>query len=406
VLALLVLGSLPWEGEARRRAVTVVGGTFAWPTPISPDGAWSIAESNGFGWGVYSAGTPRQMAWVVQATHDGTLDKAEWRWGRVFSAFTTLRVSFQDLDGSGNPDGTQDQYRDIPAVDQVSNTWYAPGLMTSDGSDIGTKRTVSQGDIFAVVLSIEDGTGELYGSEFVVSGADGEVSGFYANRRMVATVTPTWSTMSAGAASSGAPFALKYDDGSYAPFLNLWSPLASRATNTFNSASSPDERALYFSLDAPMRVTGAWLSLDLDANADLVLYDTDGTTVLTSASLLAANRGSTGEMLAWTSFDDAVDLPVGTGYRLSLKPTSTSDVSGYTVTVATNAHFGAMGGGTGMYLSTREDAGSWTETTTSRPLMGLVLTGAEVGGGGGGAGATSFPFVGGLARWPGLGWRP
>ena len=98
-----------------------------------------------------------RVAFVIRVPKTGTLDKAEFRVGTVaINAASQVRVSFQDISAAnGDPDGTQDQFRDIAGSAFASNTWMVPGLMTSDGTDTGVKRSVTQGDLLSVVIEYQ-----------------------------------------------------------------------------------------------------------------------------------------------------------------------------------------------------------------------------------------------------------
>ena len=96
----------------------------------------------------YSSGTLNasadKYAFIVQCPKAGTLDTFEWRTGAVTNnPDNGIRCSFQTVDATtGYPDGVQDQYRDITGTISA-NTWQVPGLITSDGTDVGTKRTAT-----------------------------------------------------------------------------------------------------------------------------------------------------------------------------------------------------------------------------------------------------------------------
>jgi hypothetical protein len=86
------------------------------------------------------------------------------------------------------------------------------------------------------------------------------------------------------------------------------------------------------------------------------------------------------------------ELAAGT-YRLIFKPTTTSHVTLYHYDVPSNAHFAAAEVGIGWYYTQRTDGGSWTDTDTKRPLMGLLFDGVDVSGGGGGS-RFAYAFMG------------
>lgn len=98
-----------------------------------------------------------KVAIVFRAPKTGTLDRAEFKLDAVTQApVSGLRVSFQDVGAAdGNPDGTQDQFRTVPQGSISAGAWVVPGLMTSDGTDGGTKRSVTKGDLIAFVVEFD-----------------------------------------------------------------------------------------------------------------------------------------------------------------------------------------------------------------------------------------------------------
>lgn len=320
-------------------------------------------------------------AWVFQAPKDGTLDLFEFYFFNVPTA-QAVRVSFQGVDSSGNPDGSISAYRDIASP---ATGWAAPGLMTSDGTDGGTKLTVSQGDWIAVVVEFVSTVGDVRpGGVTQATNVWNAFNGSY----MAAFNGTSWSKV-----ISIVPIGvLKYDDGSYAT-SDGFVPFFATTSTTFNSGSSPDERGLILTTPAPMRVVGGWVLIDLDNDADLVLYD--GATDVATVSMESSNRSTAAGKVGFYRFSSAVSLAAGSTYRLAVKP-GASNVTVYSVTVSSAAIMGAAPAGSAWHLTTRADAGSWTETTTQRPLMGLIVDAIDdgTGSGGGGGGGEVVSVIG------------
>lgn len=142
-----------------------------------------------------------RVACVFRAQRSGTIDKFEFDIVTLTTA-EALRVSLQDVSlTNGDPDGTQDQFRDI-ATGSVVAGWNVPGLITSDGTDTGVKRTVTTGDLLALVV------------EFVTTGGNLTIattnqSFGLGNDTYLDHFTASWAKNT----SSSCGFALKYDDG-------------------------------------------------------------------------------------------------------------------------------------------------------------------------------------------------
>lgn len=348
--------------------VSLKGGMWA-PMPPTASAATPVLAS------LALTATGNYAAFVFRVPKTGTLDKFEWRAGTITTFPTSgLRCTFEDVDlATGNPDGTVDQFRDI-TVNPGSNVWVAPGLMTSDGTDTGTKRSVTAGNLLAAVVR-EVNTAETWTINVSSGSAHTRAEPLVYNQECYA--------VSSGTKVGYPVMALKYSDGSYEPLAGAGGlPVLTWTTRTFNNASSPDERALFFRFPVPVRVNGVWVAIDLDGDCDLVLYGTDGTSVLATVNLDASVRIGTGPRVIFASFAEQT-LLAATDYRLAVKPTTATSVITYDYDVSSNALLDAAGGGKDWYLSTRVDAGSWTQTSTTRPLMGLCVSAVDDGAGGG-----------------------
>lgn len=357
---------------------------YFWPMPLSQAGA----APNYTAMGAMNASGDR-VGFVVQCPKAGTLDKFEVRIGAVTNnPDNGIRFSFQTVDvTNGNPDGTQDQYRDYVTA-LSGSTWTAPGLMTSDGTDGGVKRTVTRGEWIACVIdfvsfvasdsftvsTLRTDTISLGGISYQADGSAG--------------------TYTKGATTAIPVLALKYDDGTYAQFApdQVW-PLSAINTYTFNSGSTPDEYALKFQFPAPVRVRGAWVMVDMDNNFDVVLYNSASAAQTTMAVDKDIRQGS-GTLINpyYVFFDTSISLTASTNYRLAIKP-GASNISVYGLACPSSSYLGSMPAGSNAVLSTRTDAGAWTDSTAEQLYAGLIIDGIDDGVSAGGSGG-SFPFVG------------
>jgi hypothetical protein len=325
-----------------------------------------------------SGTNPQRCSWIGYVPKTGTLDKAEFYTGFVSSP-SAIKLSFQDVNTSGVPDGTIDQYRVVssPAVG-----WTAPGLMTSDGTDTGSKRSVTKGDVLAFVIewdSTQSGQVWPYG---IGNGGNSE-QGYLPYK---ATHNGTsYSKSSSGIYPS---VVLKYNDGTYETFVGNNFPVSAHSAVAYNSGSSPDERGLRFSFPVSVKVDAAWVQMTSGGDCDVVLYD--GTTALVTVSLDSDQSGSTAGHARFVTFAEQ-SLTANTVYRLALKPTTGTNVTLYHMTTNSADINASMPGGSSFQLTTRTDAGSWTDTSTGRPWIGIRVSAIESGGSGG---AASVGYVG------------
>jgi hypothetical protein len=180
--------------------------------------------------------------------------------------------------------------------------------------------------------------------------------------------------------------ALEYSDGTFAPIPYVDPSVSGLAAETYNSTtlagSGGDERGLIFQAPFASKVKGFWGNFDIDGDADVVLYDSDGTTPLETYPLDTTIRAATHSQVYHVPFTDEYTLTKDTNYRLALKP-GASNVSVMVGTVPSAAAADSYPGGQECHYTARTDAGSWTQTTTKRPLMGVILSALDDGAGSG-----------------------
>jgi hypothetical protein len=331
--------------------------------------------------------TGQRQAWVFQVPATGTLNRFGFLLGTVSQAPANgLKFSFQDL-SSGDPDGTQDQFANVTAG-ITSNSWLEPtDYMGSTGLGSGTKRSVTIGDWVACVIEwVSFTAGDFLNFQFLNWGTLGGVydSGNTYNDKYNGSA---WTKD-----REPGIIALRYDDGTYKHIAPYWYPASALNSATFNSGSTPDERALKFQLPFTCEVSGAEVhGLTLSNNCDLVLYDSDGTTPLVTHGMVAANSVSVSNQYENGRREQftPTTLLANTSYRLAIKPGG-SNVTMYDFSVPAASYLGAVEGGTNWVLSTRTDAGAWTDATTKRPWLSLLISGVDVTSGGSGGGSYGF----------------
>lgn len=172
--------------------------------------------------------------------------------------------------------------------------------------------------------------------------------------------------------------------GTYYSLYNVY-PVTAIANGGFNSADTPDERGIYFRVPYGCRACGFWLRCDRDNACDVILYDSDGSTVLQSVSLDSDIRVANNKTNEFHYFGGRSTLTANTWYRLVVKPTTTSDVTLNRLDFNSNAILGQLPGGTDVYETERTNGGAWTQTNTRRSLLGIILDGVETGGSSSGA---------------------
>lgn len=306
---------------------------------------------------------------VLMAPKTGSIRKIHVRIGTAATP-TDSDFRLETVDTStGNPTGTlfgANTNVTVASASITASTWVASGALTEDAS-------VTKGDVLAIVV-VPTGS-----PNFTLS---------YLNQVVQVTNGHVYTVGFAAAAwtkTGTVPVcALEYSDGSFAytPFI---APAASFTTHTFNSGSTPDEHALKITLNAPVRVTGLWAAVDNDNAYDLVLYDSDGSTVLGTLTMgVNIDQGKGFPLLRAGLFTSSIQLSAGVAYYVSVKP-GASNVSAYSLVVNSAAILDQMSMGQNAHYASRVDAGAWSATTTQRLLAGLIIDGIDdgvsVGGG-------------------------
>ncbi len=276
-----------------------------------------------------------------------------------------LRVSFQDLDASEDPDGTQDQFRTVGSI--VANTWFETGLITSDGTDSGSQRQVQKGDLLAIVIEFESTVGDLTINHGSADEGD-ELRFPYSTH-----FTAAW-------AREDLPLLiyLEYADGRPAPIPKTV-PFVTSFLNNFSSGSTPDERGNRFLLPFPCRVRGLWVGMDVDSGvSDVVLYQ--GTTQIDSILIPAGLQVGTTSGIHWVDLPGSHRLEAGVEYFASLRPSTGASVGLSRVTVDARKNLDQYWGGQEIYEAFRTDLGAWSTDTLNRSHLGLIIDQVDNGG--------------------------
>lgn len=336
-------------------------GPFVWP---DPNASTNAVTSNAM------TAAAHKVAFRIQTPKGGTLGKVKFRLGTTTTG-DTLKISFQDVDpATGDPDGVVDQFRTLVVADADDNVWVTTGLITSDGTDSGTKRTVARGESLFIVIEFN---ARVAGSLGIFSATQTQEP--IQNTAYVDVFAASW--------TKGSDIfcgVLYYDDDSteYSPSIL---PCRAVTLSALASNTTPDEVALKFSVPVAMSVCGASFIADHDGDLEAVLYAADGTTVLASAAFDKDIRSSTAARWGTFFFASDVELAANTTYYLALKPTSTSAITVVAGEVSVAGDMAALPGGTALIYSQRTDGGAWADTNTRRPRIHLLINKVHDGSG-------------------------
>lgn len=183
---------------------------------------------------------------------------------------------------------------------------------------------------------------------------------------------------------------IEMNDGLVVPVQGLFGYGPITAT-TFNNASATDRRGNQITLPMPASCCGCWAFMDADGDCVIELYDSNGTTVLATATIDKDVRPTTGLGAGFYNWDDdgsnagTIDLSASVAYRLAIRPTSATNLTVYEFNVASAAAMDAFVFGQNMIRSIKT-SGTWGQSTTDRTFVGLLLDkfsdGVSSGGGG------------------------
>ncbi len=305
-----------------------------------------------------------KAAMVFVAEESGTVDRLGFLTRTVTTA-QTLKISLQGVNASGDPDGTIKG-----ATNSASGTQASPASNTFYEVTLTETATISAGDKLAIVVEFDSTAGNL---NIGVRSPGQPKLPTYAD-----LYTTAWTKDTSGQFLFAS---LRFNDASY-PRLTVF-PCNANDGVSVSTTTTPDEVGNVILLNAPVTSFGIRARIDLDGDCDAVLYDSSGTS-LASASLVSAQRFKAGPDIADWVFATPVDLTAGT-YRVVLKPTTTTAITAYRVTVFTAAAMGHFDLGTDCYATTRVDAGSFTDATTQRYQVALLASQIDDGAGSGGA---------------------
>ena len=318
--------------------------------------------------------TTDQAEVIFQAREAATITRLGALCGSITGSSPVYKISLQGVASTGYPDGT------ILGGGSPASKTFTPTASTWAWHTLDNSYACTAGQLMAWVISYESGT--IDGSNFAA------FRDYHATSQAMSF--PYWINNAAGSrtkANTGTPV---FGFGSAGKAYGY--PLSAAYSQTIQSDTTPDEVGIKFTVPtsycSTFKVAGVFINVpnDSGALARVQLYDTDGTTVLQGIDIdsdqFASAAGRPGEVL----FDDtAATLNAGSAYRVGFRGSDTG-LSWYWdgISVAAAADLDAYPGGQDVHGCTRTDDGAWTEVTTSRPWIDLLLVDITAPSGGGG----------------------
>ena len=304
-----------------------------------------------------------RIGFVFQAPKTGTIDRVLWQSGTAVG-LPTVDVRLETV-GTGSPSGTLfGTNTNIVTGTVASNTAYESTLTTG--------ASVTQGDFLSLVWAYNSGT------SIQIALASSATSSMQLNLPQISTAG-TYSLI-----SGRLPYAaLRYSDGTYCPIAP--GGVAYGILSTTSQYSSGEE-GVRFRFPGPVRASGFWTTHDPDVDVTYNLYadaTAPGGTAIRSLAVATTRFIQKNAVVSQFNFSSSVTLAANTWYRLvgasSGSPgtrfsVNTIPSASYASAVATDHH------------ETKSSGGSWIDTTTILPQIGVVIDGLDDGAGSGGGG--------------------
>ena len=299
---------------------------------------------------------------VIEISRTGNISKIGFRVGSR-TVDDALKISLQTVDtATGRPTGTlihADAYGVQASVTAYTIFWVS----------LQNPVAVTRGDIVAAVIEFNS---YVAGNLQITKALGGSVrTSFPYNFQYTGSV---WS-LSAYMAN----FGFKYDDD-VIESVNQSFPAAVNTNISWDTNDNPDRRGLRFSVPYNCRISGIFITVDLDANANIEIYDSDGVTLLETISIDSDLRGITTERPLERNFVTPIELTKDIFYRIILYPTTGTNIILFSLDVTDDGASEAMNaidGGVNFHYTTCDGApaaeGDWTQTATRRPLIGLMI---------------------------------
>lgn len=357
----------------------------SWPTVQVTGGATGLLLS-----GVtlaFDSATDR-VGYVGRARRTDSIESIRFRLATVTTG-CTVEVRVETVTNA-RPTGTlfgTTTNAVVVIADSDDNSWKTATLTLP--------ASMNMGDEFAIVIIVTLGTPNLQIANFPAGTTQSEIIGQYPTA-LQDTGAGTWAVV-----TGGWEWIIEWSTGGvlYTPALN---PTSGGGTITsYNSGTSPDERAMRFQISSKRRCVGMLVPLfNVAAGGDLTfsLWDATGDTdaeALGQASIDGDFPSSTTQDgLVALYFDAPVELSIDTTYYAGVRADTANSIGvgemgNSTVTDAMKAYPGTRGQ---CWLATRVwtagTAGAWTETTTTLPLIYLLFDQADDGTGGSGSAAS------------------
>jgi len=302
-----------------------------------------------------------KIGFVFQAPKTGTIDRVLWQSGTASGA-PTVDVRLETV-GTGSPSGTL----------FATNTNIVTGTVASNTayeSTLTAGASVTQGDFLSLVWAYNSGT------SIQIALGNNPISPMQLNLPQISTAG-TYAIISARAAYA----ALRYSDSSYVPIST--GGVAYGVLSTI-AAYTTGEKGIRFRFAHPIRISGFWSTNDPDVDITYSLYadaTAPGGTAIRSVTIATNRFIQKSPALSQYSFSSSVTLSANTWYRLVGAPSGSPGTRFVINTIPSASYAAAVATD---HMLTESSGGSWVNTETILPQIGVIADGFDDGAGSGG----------------------
>lgn len=326
-----------------------------------------------------------RVAWVGRASITDTLTTIYFRTSTVTTGCTVdVRV---ETVTNGRPSGTlfaANTAASVVIADGDDNVWKTATLTAA--------ASLTVEDEFAIIITV-DTAGATPNLQLTVSPSNLNNTGGLYPVCLLDAGAGTWAS-----AAFAFDWILQYGTAGVIPTSGMIPVNGGGTLTAFNSGSTDDEIALRFQVPFKCRCSGARVFMgNITAAGDFTISlwpassddDTDALAQVTEDGDVVSS--ATADCFVEVPFSP-VTLDINTTYYLGLRADTANNISIGELTTATvaNAILAFPGVSAQMYRSRRAwtagTAGAWTDTTTTLPLINLIIDQLDDGAGGGGGG--------------------
>lgn len=345
---------------------------------ITPTGQFNTTVTGSMGAFAVDASNT-SLGYILQAPEAATITQLCYTYGARTGTPPTYKIGLEGVTAAtGIADGV---YK--TGTGECSATFTPPADATQDGTQqcktlTGTTCALTRGQDFAITIKYSSGTvSALNNGSFVYRQtiATNDAQDFVAdNSEYSYTIT-----LAGAAAKQQYNPVIVYKNGS----RTFGYPLTNFGSVAFSVDTTPDEYALAFQYPCPagqtFQISGVSAVMKTPATGKTVKFQLYTGTTLLQTYTYNSDRNSAGaaaarNIRAYFSDSSLTSLSCATTYRIALQPQeTTSGLELYYNDVSANSDLDAWPLGVNAYISSRTDAGAWSDTTTRRPRIGLII---------------------------------